>query len=138
LIKKNAVWPVVFGGSEDVGLGNRLLSAWGCGYNAAGKLSLRGSAAALKHCALLLTNDTGTMHLGAAVDVPCVAVFSSRAAPGIWEPLGGGHRVLRSDIECEGCGLVECVERKMECLQRITTEEVLEQCVDVLKETLKR
>jgi len=134
LIKKNAVWPVVFGGSEDVGLGNRLLSAWGCGYNAAGKLSLRGSAVALKHCALLLTNDTGTMHLGAAVDIPCVAVFSSRAAPGVWEPLGGGHRILRSDIECEGCGLVECVERKMECLQRITTGQVLQECESVLAE----
>jgi ADP-heptose:LPS heptosyltransferase len=138
LINKHSVWPVVFGGSEDIGLGNRLLAAWGCGYNATGKLSLRGSAAALKHCALLLTNDTGTMHLGAAVDVPCVAVFSSRAAPGVWEPLGGGHRVLRSDIECEGCGLVECVEHKMECLQRITTEEVLAECVVVLNEKLKR
>jgi asparagine synthase (glutamine-hydrolysing) len=134
LINKHGVWPVVFGGNEDVGLGNRLLSAWGCGYNAAGKLSLRGSAAALKHCTLLLTNDTGTMHLGAAVDVPCVAVFSSRAAPGIWEPLGGGHRVLRSDIECEGCGLVECVERKMECLQRITPGQVLQECESVLTE----
>jgi asparagine synthase (glutamine-hydrolysing) len=134
LIKKHAVWPVVFGGNEDSELGNRLLLAWGCGYNAAGKLSLRGSAAALKHCTLLLTNDTGIMHLGAAVDVPCVAVFSSRAAPGIWEPLGGGHRVLRSDIECEGCGLVECVERKMECLQRITTGRVLQECESVLAE----
>jgi len=138
LIKKNAVWPVVFGGNEDVGLGNRLLSAWGCGYNAAGKLSLRGSAAALKHCAFLLTNDTGTMHLGAAVDVPCVAVFSSRAAPGIWEPLGGGHRILRSDIECEGCGLIECVERKMECLQRITTGQVLQECESVLEQQTKK
>ena len=138
LINKNSVWPVIFGGCEDFELGKRLIASWGCGYNAAGNLSLRGSAAAMKHCALLLTTDTGTMHLGAAVDVPCVAVFSSRAAHGIWEPLGGGHRVLRSDIECEGCDLVECVERKMECLQRITTEEVLEQCVDVLKETLKR
>ena len=88
----------------------------------------------MKHCALLLTNDTGTMHLGAAMDVPCVAVFSSRAAHGIWEPLGGGHRVLRSDIECEGCDLVECVERKMECLQRITTGQVLQECQAVLAE----
>jgi ADP-heptose:LPS heptosyltransferase len=134
LINKHAVWPVIFGGSEDEELGNRLLSTWGCGYNAAGKLSLRGAAAALKHCALLLTNDTGTMHLGAAVAVPCIAVFSSRAATGIWEPLGGGHRILRSDIECEGCELFECVERKMECLQRITTGQVLQECESVFAE----
>jgi asparagine synthase (glutamine-hydrolysing) len=136
LIKEFDVWPVVFGGNEDAALGDRLLAAWKRGYNAAGKLSLRGSAAALKHCELLLTNDTGTMHLGAAMDVPCVAVFSSRAHPGHWNPLGEGHRVFRSDIECEGCGLVECIERKNECLNRITVEQVLAGCGDVLRERI--
>jgi asparagine synthase (glutamine-hydrolysing) len=136
LIKEFDVWPVVFGGNEDAGLGDRLISAWGCGYNAAGALSLRGSAAALRHCALLLTNDTGTMHLAAVVGTRCVAVFSAREWPGMWFPYGAGHRVFRSDIECEGCQLVECIERKNECLNRITLEQVLAGCKDVLTQKM--
>jgi len=136
LVEEFGVWPVVFGGKEDAAIGQRLLAAWGGGYNAAGELSLRGAAAALRHCALLLTNDTGTMHLGAAVGVPCVAVFSSRAAPGLWDPLGRGHKVFRSQIECEGCGLIEC-ERQNECLQRITVAQVLAACTTILGERVR-
>lgn len=132
LIERHDIWPVVFGGGEDAALGDRLLRAWGHGYNAAGALSVRGAAAALKRCAMYLGNDTGTMHLAAAVGIPCVAVFSARERPGLWYPYGTGHRVLRSDIECEGCGLVECVERKNECLRMIEVEHVLAACRELI------
>jgi heptosyltransferase-3 len=136
LIKEFDVWPVVFGGAEDAGLGDRLLSAWGHGYNAAGALSLRGAAAALRHCAFLLTNDTGTMHLAAAVGTRCVAIFSARHAPGAWNPYGKNHRVFQTQIECEGCLLVECVERKNECLTRIPVGPVMNACKEILQQNL--
>jgi asparagine synthase (glutamine-hydrolysing) len=132
LIDEFGVWPVVFGGSEDRQLGDDLIAAWKRGYNAAGALGLRPAAAALKRSILFLGNDTGTMHMAAAVGVPCVAVFSSRERPGMWFPHGEGHRVFRSEIECEGCGLVECIERANECLKRISTDEVIEACRETL------
>jgi ADP-heptose:LPS heptosyltransferase len=132
LIEEFEIWPVVFGGAGDAPLGRRLISGWGRGFNAAGALSLRGSAAALQRCLFLLTNDTGTMHLGAAVGVQCVALFSSRAAPGLWNPLGANHILFRSDIECEGCGLTECLQYHNECLRRISSADVLETCREIL------
>src|SRR5439155_1966739 len=126
LIERFNIWPVVFGGAEDNAEGARLLKSWGCGYNAAGRLSVRASAAGLKRCLFYVGNDTGTMHLLAAVGTKCVAIFSARDWPGRWHPYGPGHRVLRSSIECEGCGLVECIERRNECLQRITVSQVLQ------------
>jgi heptosyltransferase-3 len=128
LIARHDVWPVVFGGLEDRDAGDSLLRHWGRGYNAAGCLALRPAAAALKRCGLYVGNDTGTMHLAAAVGVPCAAVFSSRDHPGRWYPAGRGHQVFRSQIDCEGCGLVECVERRNECLNRISANEVLAGC----------
>ena len=101
LISGFDIWPVVFGGAEDRVIGDWLLEKWGRGYNAAGALDLRASAAALKRCAFFLGNDTGTMHMAAAVGLPCVAIFSSRERPGLWFPFGEGHRVFRSEIECE-------------------------------------
>jgi heptosyltransferase III len=132
LIDRHGVRPVVFGGAEDWHEGEELLRQWGCGYNAAGQLGLRASAVALKRCELYLGNDTGTMHLAAAVGVKCAAIFSSRDYPGRWYPAGQGHRVFRTQIECERCLLTECVEKRNECLKRITVDEVLAGCETVL------
>ncbi|HEY3853769.1 MAG TPA: glycosyltransferase family 9 protein [Verrucomicrobiae bacterium] len=138
LIARHGVWPVVFGGAEDRAAGETLLRQWGCGYNAAGQLGLRASAAALKKCDLYLGNDTGTMHLAAAVGVKCAAIFSSRDYPGRWYPAGRGHKIFRTQIECEGCRLTECLERKNECIERITVEDVVAGCDVVLSEKFQR
>jgi asparagine synthase (glutamine-hydrolysing) len=132
LISEFDVWPVVFGGPEDRIIGDWLLERWGRGYNAAGTLGLRPSLAAIKRCAMFLGNDTGTMHMAAAVGVPCVAIFSSRERPGLWFPQGESHRIFRSAIECEGCGLVECVERSNNCLKQISPDEVFNACRELL------
>jgi asparagine synthase (glutamine-hydrolysing) len=138
LISEFDIWPVIFGGEEDKVIGDWLLDQWGSGYNAAGALGIRSSLAAMKHCELFIGNDTGTMHMAAAVGLRCVAIFSSRERPGLWYPRGEGHRVFRSAIDCEGCGLVECLELGNECLKRISVEQVLGACREMLAETLGR
>ena len=134
LIHDFDVWPVVFGGAEDRSAGETLLRECGRGYNAAGQLSVRAAALALKRCSLYLGNDTGTMHLAAAVGTRCVAVYSARDLPGCWHPYGQGHRIFRSAIECEGCLLKECVERQNECLTKIQVEGVATACSEGLAE----
>jgi hypothetical protein len=52
LIAEYDVWPVVVGGDEDRERGDRLVRAWGRGYNSAGALSIRESASALSRCRL--------------------------------------------------------------------------------------
>ena len=136
LIEQFDVWPVMFGGAEDAALGNDILRGCGRGSNAAGALSLRGAAAVLKRCAMYLGNDTGTMHLAAAAGIPCVAVFSSREWSGMWFPYGVEQKIFRTPIECEGCGLVECIERRNECLNRINVDEVFTACAGILARRL--
>lgn len=137
LIDEFDVWPVVFGGTEDKIIGDELLASWGRGYNAAGSLDVRSASWALGQCALFLGNDTGTLHLAAAAGTPCVAVFSSRDWPGAWYPYGVTARVFRSEIECEGCYLIECIERQNECLKRTSTTEVIASCRLVLRQRLE-
>jgi len=133
LIEKENVWPVVLGGPEDRELGRQLVEEWGCGYNFAGSLSVRASAVALSRCKLYLGNDTGTMHLAASEKVPCVAIFSSRTYPGLWYPYGDHHKIFRTQVDCEGCELAVCVEKKMKCILSIQVGEVFEACVEILK-----
>ena len=132
LIEKHGLFPVIIGGREDCEVGEKLLSQWGTGLCAAGELSVRESAALMEGARFYLGNDTGVMHLAAAVSIPCVGVFSARNWPGIWEPYGHGHKVLRFDVPCSGCHLAVC-KQNLECLKGISVEQVYQACVEVLE-----
>jgi heptosyltransferase III len=132
LIQSRDILPVVFGGSENRELGQRLLNAWGRGANAAGELSVRHAAVALSYCRLYVGNDTGTMHLAAAVGTPCIAIMAAIDWPGHWNPYGAGHTVLRRAVPCEGCLLHVCEHEAMRCLKEISVEEVVDACTETL------
>ena len=132
------VYPVVFGGPELAALGDRLIAAWGCGVNAAGKLSVRQAAAALSYCQLFVGNDTGTMHLAAAAGTPCVGIYAAVGWPGKSYPYGRAHRVLRHSVPCEGCFLHECIEQDMKCLKLISVNQALAACRTALRELVRK
>lgn len=101
--------------------------------NLAGALSLDESAAICSRAACYFGNDTGAMHVAAAMGRPCVAVFSARDFRGKWEPFGDGHSILRTDPECSHCMLVECGVEKLRCLTAIEHRDVsraLDACWD--------
>lgn len=131
LIEEFDILPVVFGGGEDRETGERLLAQWKIGANSAGELSVRESAALLQQCDLYLGNDTGTMHLAAAVGTPCVAVFAAIDSVGKWTPFGDKNQVFRKRVECEGCHSPIC-HNNHKCLHLITIDEVYAACVDIL------
>jgi len=137
LIDEFDVWPVIFGGREDAEIGEEMAGAWGRGYVAAGALNVRVAAVGLRQCKIYLGNDTGTMHLAAAVGTPCVAIFSSREPPGRWEPYGPNHLILRTTIDCAGCRLTDCVEKAKKCLMDITVEEVTDACRVIISQTVR-
>jgi ADP-heptose:LPS heptosyltransferase len=134
LVNELGVYPVVFGGPELSALGDRLIAAWGCGANAAGRLSVRQAAAAMSYCKIFVGNDTGTMHLAAAMDTPCVGIFAAVGSPGKSYPYGRAHRVLRRAVPCEGCLLYECIEHDMKCLKLISVDEAAAACRAALAE----
>jgi len=137
LVSQYDLWPVIFGGLEDRVLGEKLVQELGRGYVPAGTLGVRDSMVAMERCVLFLGNDTGTMHMAAASGLRCVIPFSSRDAKGRWYPYGDGHIVFQTPIDCQGCMLEECVERKMECILSISVQQVLEACRSILFEVGK-
>ena len=88
-----------------------------------GRTSLLELAEQLRRCSLLLTNDTGTMHLAAFLGVPTVAIFGS-TEPQLTGPMGDGHVVLRHHVECSPCFLREC-PLDFRCMKAVTVEEAL-------------
>jgi heptosyltransferase-3 len=100
--------------------------------NLCGQLSPRESAAAFRRAKLFIGHDSGPMHLAAAVQTPCVAIFAARNKPRVWFPYGNQHRVVYHRTECWGCGLEECIIEKKRCLTSITVNEVVDQVRVVL------
>lgn len=134
LIEARNIYPIIFGGPEDREIGNRLIAKWGRGANASGQLPVRHAAAALASCKLYVGNDTGTMHLAAAVGTRCVVPMSALDWPGRWTPYGPGHRVFRSQVSCEGCLLEVCDVEGLRCLKNISVEEIEDACKEIFDE----
>lgn len=133
LIEKSDIFPIIFGGPEDREKGERLISKWGTGANAAGVLNIRQAAAVLEKCSLYLGNDTGTMHLAASVKTACVAIFAAIDWEGRWIPFGNENIVFRSKVDCEGCLSPVSFNSKL-CLNNIDKSMVYDACVKVLND----
>jgi ADP-heptose:LPS heptosyltransferase len=121
---------VLLGAADEHALSAIAASDWyglGTGpvLNLCGQLCPRESAAVLAHARLFLGHDSGPMHLAAAVQTPCVAIFAARNLPRVWFPFGDQHRVLYHPTACAGCGLETCVVEQKRCLTSISVEDVL-------------
>jgi ADP-heptose:LPS heptosyltransferase len=93
--------------------------------NLCGLLTPRESAAVFAQAQVLVGHDSGPMHLAAAVQTPCVAIFAARNKPRVWFPYGKQHRVLYHQTDCWGCGLETCIIERKKCLTSITVDEVV-------------
>ena len=92
--------------------------------NLVGKTNLRELGALISKCALFITNDTGTMHVAAAVKTPVVAIFGS-TDPVRTGPWGEGHVIVREGVPCSPCLERECPRGDYLCFEKITVEDVL-------------
>jgi heptosyltransferase III len=93
--------------------------------NLCGLLTPRESAAVFAQAPVFVGHDSGPMHLAAAVQTPCVAIFAARNKPRVWFPYGKQHRVLYHQTDCWGCGLETCIIERKKCLTSITVDEVV-------------
>jgi heptosyltransferase-2 len=114
----------ILGGPAERRVGEAIARAMGGAARVlCGRTTLPELIGVLSHLSLLLTNDSGPMHLAAAQGVPVVAVFG----PTDWRetaPMGAPRRIVREDVECAPCKLRECpIDHR--CMQRIPVERVV-------------
>lgn len=89
----------------------------------AGQTTLKELAYLYSKCQLLVTTDTGPMHIAAAMGCPVVALFGP-TAPWRTGPYGKGHTVVRDEIECSPCFNKKCDH--VSCMRNITVDRVFE------------
>ncbi|MEI8125311.1 MAG: lipopolysaccharide heptosyltransferase II [Parachlamydiaceae bacterium] len=106
------------------GLGSRVI-------NMAGKTSLRELLALIKSCSVLLTNDSGPMHIAAALQVPLVALFGSTSDVKTG-PYGGGT-IIHKHVECSPCYKRVC-PIDFRCMKRIVADEVYQAILNIINQ----
>jgi heptosyltransferase-2 len=133
--QSSAQW-ILFGTKKDAAIGDQIAAAISnhC-VNRIGHTTLDQLINELRECRLLLTNDTGTMHLAALLGVPVVAIFGS-TEPALTGPLGNAHIILRHHVECSPCCLREC-PIDFRCMKAVTTEEVVDAVRSILTDKVQ-
>ncbi len=99
--------------------------------NYAGRTTLREFIQLVANCELMLTNDSGSMHVAYAVGTPSLTIFGStdHIATG---PVGPLARIVREPVHCAPCKLRECpIDHR--CMTRISSERVALEALDLLK-----
>jgi lipopolysaccharide heptosyltransferase I len=100
-----------------------------------GRLDLKTLAAVFERAAVVVSTDTGPMHMAAAVGTPVVAVFGP-TAPNRTGPYGCTHRVVRAGVACSPCFSRTCrssVGEPMACMKRLETVDVIRAVIQTLQ-----
>lgn len=117
---------VVVGGKEDRRQGE-VITDGGLGLNLAGLTSLPETAAVIQKSTLLLTGDSGVLHIAAGLGIPTVSLFGPGMAKK-WAPQGEHHIVINKGLPCSPCttfGNTPPCPNNNRCMRDITVDEVV-------------
>jgi lipopolysaccharide heptosyltransferase II len=127
---------MISGPGEDKAMGDKVaeLMKSGC-LNLSGKTRVSDLASILRRSKLLISNDSGPVHISCAVGTPVISIFSRKdrgISPERWGPLGKKDITLHKDVGCEACLAHNC-KLEFKCLDAISVEDVLSAADKILK-----
>lgn len=99
------------------------------------KLDILETAAAINRCTVFLSNDSGPMHIAAALDVPTIALFGPTDADR-YGPRGAQHRIIWRREQCNPCKFPECGHDT--CIDRIPPEQITTATNELLERILSK
>jgi heptosyltransferase II len=123
---------IIFGGPNDRELGANIMKMMKTfAVDLSGKTTLKEAMGIIARCRLFITNDSGLMHIAAALNVAQVAIFGSTnfAATGPWSPRA---RIVRSLVDCSPCLKQQCPLGHKECMKKISVDKVFTTACDLI------
>ncbi len=102
--------------------------------NLAGRSGIGDLMSILRGADLIVGNDSGPVHISAAMGIPTVSIFGS-TSPEWTAPRGSRSRIVTSRAECSPCFRKECPEGDTHCLQDIGTDDVFDAAMEIMRES---
>lgn len=93
---------------------------------ATGKTTLPELAALLARCDLVISNDSGPVHVAAAVGTPTITIFGP-SDDLKYRPLGENHKIVKTTIECRPCGKHQCPLSHHRCMTEIKVDDIIDE-----------
>jgi lipopolysaccharide heptosyltransferase I len=113
---------IIVGSKTDKAIADEIVSlSGGRALSLAGKTNLRELIAVISRANFIVSNDSGPMHIAAALNVPVFAIFGP-TDPSRTGPYGKGHTIIREDILCSPCFRKSCDD--MKCMKDLSVEKV--------------
>lgn len=125
---------VVVGGKEDQQQGETII-AGGTGLNLAGRTSLAETASVIDRSVLLVSGDSGVLHIAVGLGKPTVSLFGPGRARK-WAPVGDRHMVVNKNLPCSPCttyGTTPHCKINAQCMRDITVDDVAKAVETLLK-----
>ena len=130
-LKAMGATPIVLGTQSDVPMGLTIEQlSHGAALNLCGKTSLDQAIDLIAGSTAVITNDSGLMHVAAALDVPQVSLFGS-SSPKHTPPLSEMARVIYLGVDCSPCYQRVCPLGHFKCMRELTPEMVLEKYAEL-------
>ena len=127
-LKAAGMTPIVLGTQKEVPVGLSIEQlSHGAAQNLAGRTTLDDAINLIAGSNLVVTNDSGLMHVAAALGTPLIALFGS-SSPRHTPPLSDSAHVVYKGVECSPCFARECPLGHLRCMREISTTEVLDLC----------
>lgn len=128
---------IQIGGSADADICEAVTRAAGESIlQVCGQLRLEETAALMSRAKLLVTNDSGMMHMATAVKVPVVAIFGPTTRHFGFFPFRSVFQIVESDLNCRPCsfhGTDSCPKGHFKCMREIKTASVIQACEKLLE-----
>jgi heptosyltransferase-2/heptosyltransferase-3 len=91
-----------------------------------GKTSLQELAALLARCDLVISNDSGPVHVAAAVGTPTITIFGP-SDDVKYRPLGDKHKIVKAQIDCRPCGKHRCPLGHHRCMTEVKVDAIIQE-----------
>ena len=131
LFENHRAVSLVFGTAADAGAARIIVrDSGGCAVDMTGKTELMGAMALIDGCDAFVTNDSGLMHVAAALQTPLAAIFGSTDSVATG-PFSENAHIVRKDIPCSPCLKTHC-KTDFECMESIMVDDVLEVVAGIL------
>jgi heptosyltransferase-2 len=123
---------MIFGGPSDRGLGQRITRMMETpAIDLSGRTSLGEAMALVDRCLAFVTNDSGLMHVAAALNIPLVAIFGSTNFT-TTSPYSHNSRIVRVPIECSPCMQPVCPLGHHNCMRQVSVKMVCDALAGLL------